>query len=39
MNHEIVPAHMRSVLAGQGLDIDSPDFRPLTKEQMMAKLD
>jgi glycogen synthase kinase 3 beta len=32
-----VPAHMRPVLASRGLDIDN--LTPLTKQQMMAKLD
>jgi len=37
LNHQLVPAHMRSVLASRGLDIDN--FTPLTKQEMMARLD
>lgn len=37
LNKELVPPHMRSVLASRGLDIDN--FTPLTKQEMMAKLD
>lgn len=37
LNAQLVPAHMKSVLAGKGLDIDN--LTPLTKDQMMARLD
>ncbi|KEY71937.1 hypothetical protein S7711_09445 [Stachybotrys chartarum IBT 7711] len=37
LNQQLVPAHMRPVLASRGLDIE--DFTPLTKQEMMAKLD
>lgn len=37
LNHKLVPPHMRSVLAAQGLDIDN--FVPMNKSEMMAKLD
>lgn len=37
LNQQLVPAHMRPVLAAEGLDIDN--FTPLTKQEMMAKLD
>jgi len=37
MNHRLVPPHARPALAARGLDIDS--FKPLSKEQMMARLD
>lgn len=37
LNHKLVPAHMKSVLASRGLDIDN--FQPLSKAEMMAKLD
>jgi 2-polyprenyl-3-methyl-5-hydroxy-6-metoxy-1,4-benzoquinol methylase len=37
LNQQLVPQHMRSVLAARGLDIDN--FTPLTKQEMMAKLD
>ena len=41
LNQQLVPQHMRSVLASQSkeLDIDSSNFRPLAREQMMAHLD
>lgn len=37
LNQQLVPQHMRSVLASRGLDIEN--FTPLTKQEMMAKLD
>jgi glycogen synthase kinase 3 beta len=37
LNSQLVPAHIRPVLEAQGLDIDN--FKPLTKEEMMARLD
>lgn len=37
LNHQLVPAHMKPVLAGKGLDIDN--LTPLTKDQMIARLD
>lgn len=37
LNHQLVPPHMVQELAQQGLDIDN--FTPLTKQEMMAKLD
>lgn len=37
LNHQLVPAHMKSVLAAKGLDIDN--LTPLPKEQMIARLD
>lgn len=37
LNSKLVPAHIRPVLASQGLDIDH--FTPLTEQEMMAKLD
>lgn len=37
LNNQLVPAHMRPVLASRGLDIDN--FTPMTKPEMMAKLD
>ncbi len=37
LNSQLVPAHQRSVLAARGLDIDN--FTPMTKQEMMAKLD
>ncbi|KAK8246617.1 glycogen synthase kinase-like protein-3 beta [Phyllosticta capitalensis] len=39
LNSKLVPQHMKATLAARGLDIDSPDFKPLTKDQMMARLD
>lgn len=37
LNEKLVPAHARAELLKNGLDIDN--FEPLTKEEMMAKLD
>lgn len=37
LNHQLVPPHMRPVLAAQGLDIDN--FTPMAKQDMMARLD
>ena len=37
LNHQLVPPHMVQVLASQGLDINN--FTPMTKQEMMAKLD
>jgi glycogen synthase kinase 3 beta len=37
LNHQLVPAHMKSVLAAKGLDIDN--LTPLPKDQMIARLD
>jgi len=37
LNAQLVPAHMKSVLASRGLDIDN--FTPMAKQDMMAKLD
>ncbi|KAK2073719.1 hypothetical protein P8C59_007975 [Phyllachora maydis] len=37
LNEQLVPPHMRPVLAAQGLDIDH--FAPMSKDEMMAKLD
>jgi glycogen synthase kinase 3 beta len=37
LNHQLVPPHMRPVLAARGLDIDN--FTPMSKQDMMAKLD
>lgn len=37
LNHRLVPAHARSELLRQGLDIDN--FKPMSKEEMQARLD
>ncbi|KAF5122606.1 Protein kinase gsk3 [Metarhizium anisopliae] len=37
LNAQLVPAHIKPVLASQGLDIDN--FTPMTKQEMIAKLD
>ncbi|KAF2172763.1 hypothetical protein M409DRAFT_16728 [Zasmidium cellare ATCC 36951] len=37
LNHQLVPAHIKPVLAAKGLDIEN--LTPLTKDQMMARLD
>jgi glycogen synthase kinase 3 beta len=37
LNAQIVPPHARPALEAQGLDINN--FKPLSKEEMMAHLD
>lgn len=37
LNSKLVPPHARAALAARGLDIDN--FTPLTKDEMMARLD
>ena len=37
LNSRLVPAHRRPLLASQGLDLEK--FTPLTKDEMMARLD
>jgi len=37
LNHQLVPAHIKPVLAAKGLDIDK--LTPLNREQMIARLD
>lgn len=37
LNDKLVPAHAKEELKAGGLDIDN--FQPLTKEEMIAKLD
>lgn len=37
LNERLVPAHARPALEAQGLDINN--FKPLSKEEMMAHLD
>jgi len=37
LNERLVPAHMKANLAARGLDIDN--FTPMTKDEMMARLD
>lgn len=37
LNAKLVPAHVKDELKSKGLDIDN--FQPMTKEEMMAKLD
>ncbi|KAF1811658.1 glycogen synthase kinase-like protein-3 beta [Eremomyces bilateralis CBS 781.70] len=39
LNQKLVPKHVRPTLRAKGLDVDSPYFRPLTKEDMAAQLD
>ncbi|KAF2446297.1 glycogen synthase kinase-like protein-3 beta [Karstenula rhodostoma CBS 690.94] len=39
LNQQLVPAHIKPRLLQQGLDFESPNFKPLTKDQMMARLD
>lgn len=37
LNNRLVPPHVRPALAARGLDLDN--FKPLSKDQMMARLD
>jgi glycogen synthase kinase 3 beta len=37
LNAKLVPPHVKPELAARGLDIDN--FTPLTKNEMMARLD
>ena len=37
MNDRLVPPHARKALAAQGLDLDN--FTPLSKDEMIARLD
>lgn len=37
LNHQLVPPHIKPILAAKGLDIDN--LQPLTKDQMLARLD
>lgn len=37
LNDKLVPPHVRPALEAQGLDINN--FKPLSKEEMMAQLD
>ncbi|KYG43024.1 hypothetical protein M433DRAFT_6675 [Acidomyces richmondensis BFW] len=37
LNHQLVPPHVKPILAAKGLDIDN--LVPLSREQMMARLD
>lgn len=37
LNNQLVPAHIKPGLLAKGLDIDN--LTPLTKDQMMARLD
>ena len=39
LTQQLVPQHIRAPLAARGLDFESPSFKPLTKDQMMARLD
>ena len=39
LNWKLVPAHARPALVSQGLDFESPDFKPLSREEMFARLD
>ena len=36
-NHKLVPAQAKQRLTSQGIDLDN--FTPLSKEEMMARLD
>jgi len=37
LNQQLVPPHVRPVLKANGLDIDN--LKPLSKDEMMARLD
>ena len=37
LNNRLVPPHVRPALAARGIDLDN--FKPLSKDQMMARLD
>ena len=37
LNSKLIPAHARSRLVAEGLDIDN--FTPMTKDEMIARLD
>ncbi len=37
LNQQLVPPHMKPILAARGLDIDN--FTPMAKADMLAKLD
>jgi glycogen synthase kinase 3 beta len=39
LNQKLVPQQAKAALKASGLDIDSPSFKPLTKEEMQARLD
>jgi glycogen synthase kinase 3 beta len=39
LNQKLVPPHTKAGLKANGLDIDSQSFKPLTKEEMQARLD
>jgi len=39
LNNQLVPQHIRATLAARGLDFESPNFKPLTRDQMIARLD
>jgi glycogen synthase kinase 3 beta len=39
LNQQLVPQHIRPALASRGLDFESPNFKPLTRDQMLARLD
>jgi glycogen synthase kinase 3 beta len=39
LNQQLVPPHARAALKAKGIDIDSPNFQPMKKEDMIARLD
>jgi glycogen synthase kinase 3 beta len=39
LNQQLVPPHARPILKAKGIDIDSPNFQPMKKEDMIARLD
>lgn len=39
LNRQLVPPHARPALVARELDFESPDFKPMTKDEMIARLD
>jgi len=39
LNQRLVPPHARAALKARDLDIDSPNFKPMNKDEMIARLD
>jgi glycogen synthase kinase 3 beta len=39
LNQQLVPQQVRAELKAQGIDFESPSFVPLTKDEMIARLD
>jgi hypothetical protein len=39
LNTQLVPQQARATLRARGIDIESANFKALTKDEMMARLD